>query len=232
MYYFELDETSSLEMDLHVSKRPSFPFPTKNINEYDVPGRDGKLYEDLQTYDDIVINVDVNYICDPTLWHYKFRNAKEWLIKKGIRKLTFSDNSEFYFIVKKIDISENERRVRESGEFTISFTCEAYSYMIAGNQEYDAEDVLYNDCKQTCPKYIIKGEGVCHLVINSHDCLCNVGQNLIIDTYLEICYRENGELQNTSINADYKDLRLIHGQNQISITEGFSLKVIPNWRCL
>lgn len=209
MYYFNLDKISSLDMDLHVSMRPAFPFPSKKTNEYEVPGRDGKLYEDLDTYEDIIIDVSMNYICDPSLWHMKFREAKKWLMKKGIRELAFSDNADFYFNVKKITVGNNERQVRESGEFTISFTCDPYSYLYLGKNEMDIESVKYNAYEKAYPIYIIKGEGVCHLTVNGHDCICNIGQNMIIDTYMKICYRENGELQNSSINGDYEDLKLV-----------------------
>ena len=56
-----------------------------------------------------------------------------------------------------------------------------------------------------------------------------VGQNLTIDTEKMLAYREDGELQNTGVTGDYGDLYLLHGENEISISEGFSLSVIPNW---
>ena len=45
-------------------------------------------------------------------------------------------------------------------------------------------------------------------------------------------YREDGTLQNSAINADYDALMLVEGKNSITITEGFELKIIPNWRYL
>lgn len=37
---------------------------------------------------------------------------------------------------------------------------------------------------------------------------------------------------NTSVTGDYDNLILIEGRNKIEITDGFELKVIPNWRRL
>ena len=58
----------------------------------------------------------------------------------------------------------------------------------------------------------------------------NVGQNITIDTERMIAYRTDGAMQNTAVSGDYEDLYLLEGANQIVITSGFGLKVIPNWR--
>ena len=60
----------------------------------------------------------------------------------------------------------------------------------------------------------------------------NVGQNLTIDTDLMIAYRQDGTMQNTAVTGDYENLYLLPGDNVISITDGFDLKIIPNWRTL
>lgn len=233
MYYFILDDVESHKMNLKVTKRPNFPAPQKRYQKYNIPGRNGTLYEDLETYEDINIEIKMNYISDPQSWHYKWREVKKWIFKKGLRKLVLSDNQDYYYLVKKIELTDNERKVRKSGEFTIILTCEVYSYLIEGSWSYPIyTNVVDNDYETTTPKYIIKGEGMCHLVVNGTDCICNVGQNLVIDTYLELSYREDGTLQNTSINADYRDLYLVEGENTITITDGFDLEIVPNWRCL
>lgn len=70
------------------------------------------------------------------------------------------------------------------------------------------------------------------LSVNGEKMVANVGQNLTIDTGRKLAYREDGTLSNTSVAGDYDDLILIEGRNKIKITDGFELKVIPNWRCL
>lgn len=82
------------------------------------------------------------------------------------------------------------------------------------------------------PVYKITGEGNCTLTINGHPVTANVAQNLTIDTDKMVAYREDGTLQNTSVTGDYEDMYLWPGQNAITLTEGFTLTVIPNWRRL
>ena len=59
-----------------------------------------------------------------------------------------------------------------------------------------------------------------------------IRKNLTIDTGRKLAYREDGTLSNTSVTGDYDNLILIEGRNKIEITDGFELKVIPNWRRL
>lgn len=231
MYYFMLDEESSVRHNFVVTKRPDIPSVKYNYNEYDIPGRDGKLYENLGTVDDIVIDIECNYISNPNLWHSRWREIKKWLLKKH-DFLSLSDDNEYCYRIKKIELGTNEREVIVSGSFTITFTLEGYMYLKSGQIEYLYSTVLFNAFEKTMPKYIITGEGNCTLTVNGTECTCNVGQNLIIDTYLRLSYRKDGTLQNTSINADYEDLMLLEGDNDISITNDFDLKIVPNWRCL
>ena len=230
MFYFMLDNESSVRHDFVITKRPNIPSPLRNYREYDIPGRDGKLYEDLGTIDDIVIEVECNYISNPNLWATRWRSIKKWILDKHIF-LSFSDDTEYCYRVKKIELGTSEREIIISGSFTITFTLEGYMYLREGQIEYDYSTVLFNAYEKCYPKYIIEGEGVCTLNVNGINCKCNVGQNLIIDTYLKLAYRKDGTLQNTSINADYDYLIMINGNNDISITDGFKLTIVPNWRC-
>ena len=47
-----------------------------------------------------------------------------------------------------------------------------------------------------------------------------------------IVYRTDGTLMNTSVSGDYEDLWLREGENTVTITNGFTLTVIPRWRYL
>ena len=118
-----------------------------------------------------------------------------------------------------------------AAEFTVNFICEGCQYSIEGQKEITASN-LYNDGYITHPIYKVEGEGECTLTVNGKAVKANVGQNLTIDTDRMIAYRTDGTMQNTSLTGDYEDLYLIEGENKVSITSGFVLKIIPNWRYL
>ena len=92
--------------------------------------------------------------------------------------------------------------------------------------------MLYNPYYEAHPMYKITGEGVCTLSVNGQEMRANIGQNLTIDTERMIAYRTDGIMNNTAVSGDYQDLYLREGSNQIEITAGFDLKVIPNWRSI
>jgi putative phage tail component, N-terminal domain len=235
MYYFTIDDINCESKGIVVTRRPKMPAPVRNYKEYDIPGRNGKLYKDLETYDDMIVSIECNYITHPDNWHQRWRDIKRWLFENNgkMRKLGLSDNPDFYFIIKKIELSDNERTVIESGEFEISLTLEAYQYLTVGGVPYDYKNVLYNPYNNTEPIYILKGEGMATLNINGHVCTANVGQSLIIDTVRRLSYKEDGTPQNTAIKGDYDLLGLVHGKNEITLEgEDISLKIIPNWRCV
>ena len=71
---------------------------------------------------------------------------------------------------------------------------------------------------------------MCTLTENEKSMTANIGQNITINTDVMLAYREDGTLQNTSVTGDYENLYLAEGDNTISVTDGFKLTVIPNWR--
>ena len=224
-----LDQTAR-EHGLHIKKRPDIPVAEREYSEYQIPGRDGKLYEDLKTVEDIEINIDFNFMSTEKDWSGVFRAAKRWLLgAKG--KLILGDDQDFFYRVKKVSFSDGERTSLRIGNFTVTFICEGYAYLQDGTREYEIGNVQYNPYETCKPIYFIRGEGVCTLTINRKAMTANVGKNLTINTDLMLAYREDGSLMNTAVSGDYEDLYLYPGENEISITDGFELKVIPNWRC-
>ena len=113
------------------------------------------------------------------------------------------------------------------------FTVWPGTYLTDGMQEQTISgsriDNQFDFCK---PIYKISGEGVCTLSVNGKSMTANIGQNLTIDTELMLAYRTDGTLMTTSVNGDYEDLWLSEGENTVTITNGFTLTVIPRWRIL
>lgn len=233
MYYIKLDGKSSRDLGLSITKRPSFSAPKRRYEKFDIPGRDGELYIDQEKYDDLTTEISFNYIVDhDDMWHEKWRKCKIWLLKGGIRKLELSDDKHFYRKVKYIELSTNERSVRNAGEFSANIVTDPYSYVISGSYMYPYMQVRVNDYEVCKPIYYITGEGMCVLTVNGKSMNINVGQNIYIDTELQLAYRNDGVLRNTSVSGIYEDLYLLPGKNDIRITSGFELQIQPNWRCI
>jgi predicted phage tail component-like protein len=226
------NNSNSKEFDLIVAKRPSIPSPIMKYNEYEVRGKNGKLYEELG-YDDIVIQVEFTFVeLNQNKWNDQFRKCKKWIRDIKDSKLKFSDDLAYFFNVKKVNITTTSREVVFVGKFTVEFTCEPFMYKSNGQNEIPINASMYNDYELTQPIYRITGEGLLTMVVNGVTIKVNVGQNLTIDTKKGLCYRSDGTINNIALTGNYKDLYLKEGNNTFSWSNGFTIKIVPNWRCL
>lgn len=230
MFSVEYNEKSCLEFGILPVTRPSIPAPEENIEEITIPGRDGALIESEGSHKPITIPVEFNFFTDPEKVNEKYRAAKKWLSGSGYLK--FSDDGSAFYKVLYVKITDVERTSKRIQNFTAEFTCDPYTYMDSGKYEITDFENIYNPYSVSHPEYLITGEGNCTLTVNGKTMEANVGQNLTINTDLMLAYRTDGEMQNTQVTGNYEDLYLAEGENQISISAGFEMTVIPNWRCL
>lgn len=232
MFYFLLDGEPSFNHNIVVSYRPDIPAPEPRYLEYEVAGVDGSYFEFEETFENIDIEIEMNYISNPNNWHQAWREVKAFILKGCIRELQFSDDLSFYYICKKIVLGTNEREFRHTASFTATFTLAPYEYLVSGKERYPYSMCLMNQYEICHPTYFITGEGMCTLSVNGNEMTANVGQNLTINTDKKLAYRTDGTMQNTQISGNFEDLYMQRGKNEISITDGFNLEIQPNWRCL
>lgn len=232
MYEIIRNGKKNTQVGVMVSKRPSIPSTEYVAEEIEIPGRDGKLYRELGNVSDITISIPFVFISDPYRWQDRFREAKKWLLGKEDNKLILGDDPGYFYKVKHTSVGESERKVMESGEFTVDFICDGYLYVIEGAEEHEVSDILYNPYALCHPIYVITGEGMCTLNVNGNAMTANIGQNLTVNTDLMLAYRTDGTFQNAAVTGDYESLYLQEGGNTVELSAGFGLKVIPNWRCL
>lgn len=231
-YDIEYAGDRASDHNIKIVKRPGIPAPVADYKEVSIPGRDGNIYIDEGTVEDIVIQVEMNYMCKHNEWFENWRVAKEWLMQKGMNRLMFGDDPEYFYYVKKVELSDADRVCREIGRFSAEFHCNGYQYLLSGQKEYSLSEVADNPYNVAHPVYLVTGEGNCTLTVNGKTFVANVGQNVTIDTDRMIAYRLDGTLVNTAVTGDYADLYLKPGKNTLSVTSGFNVKVIPRWRRL
>lgn len=227
MFSFSLDGIRPEHLGILVVTRPNIPAPKRNVEFVTIPGRNGSLKRDYETYEDVTIPIDLNFMTTPDQWNDTFRAAKRWLIRGGEMKLVFSDDTDFFRIVKKISIDQGERATRRLGKFTAEFTCDPFCYEVGSDIFQSLPAAFYNDLNRSQPIYKITGEGVCTLTVNGNEMTANVGQGIIIDTRRRISYKADGTRQDAQVSGDYSGLYIVEGDNSISITNGFDLKVAP-----
>lgn len=243
-FYFEdQDGRRSTEYGILLEAYPTIKTGQPQKDSVMIPGR-GTLYLDTGTYSDTVITLQIGMMdrnlksLDISIPDYAvnenisglYFDVLEYL--SAMKEISFCDKPDYYYIVKNVELSATAQDSDVSMDFTVTLTCEPGAYLVLGKREHEVPEVLQNRYNVAHPVYKITGEGNCTLTINRNIVTANVAQNLTIDTDRMVAYREDGTLQNTAVTGDYEDMYLLPGQNAITLTEGFTLKVIPNWRRL
>lgn len=224
------NDKSSLDLGIEIIKRPEIPSPQPIYNSYDIPGKNGKEYE-LEGYEDIEIEVDFNFIDRETMYE-RFLECKRWINTIKDNKLIFSDNPGVFYKVNYATITSNERVFKVIGKFTITFNCEPFAYEFEGQNEIEIinEAMIFNHGDfESKPIIKIIGEGLVTINLNDEIIKVNLGGDIIIDSYLELSYKEDKSPQNSNIQGRYPILKL--GENNISYSGGRvdNFIVIPNW---
>lgn len=236
MFSIEFNGKTNLELGVMVTTRPAIPPPQPRGEYVQIAGRDGALlvndvlYGTNDTsYENIQIDVEMNYVRQSHKVGETFRAVKSWL--RGGGTLVMSDDKEVFYKVKACSVTDSARHTKYGVDLVASFICDPYTYMGSGTQPMQLGNV-YNPYDTSHPLYKITGNGTCTLTVNGNVVTANVGQNLTIDTDLFLAYRTDGTMQNSVINGDLNDLWLINGSNTMSVTSGFTVSIIPNWRVL
>lgn len=225
-----LDNVSCVREKLYPVRRPDIVTPKRNYKEYDIPGRDGKYFEDLGTYDDITFNINFNFKERREYLNKTFRDYKR-MIRKS-KTLMMMDDSEIFYKIKKVEFGDISREsTKEINAFVATFTCDPYGYLFIGQDRYSCGMVQTNPYAVSHPVYIISGEGQCVLSVNGNKMTVNTSGTIYIDTDRCVAYRENGDLQNVKVSGDFESLYLMEGSNSITVSGNFKCEVIPNWRC-
>lgn len=231
-YYFT-DQNDVKSSDLHIffETFPQIKMGQEALEKKTIPGR-GNVWLRTGTFSDTEISMvlDVNVTGKSDGLMDAYTNVRRRL--KACSEISFCDESDYFYKVKNTEIDKLNKYAETAGDFSVKMLCEAGIFRKDGKREYEAADVTVNPYDDSHPVYIINGEGLCTLNVNGKTMTANVGQNICIDTDKMIAYRTDGDIQNTAVSGKYSDLYLIHGTNTITITQGFTLKVIPNWRCM
>lgn len=233
MYSFSLDGEDCIKYGLVVEDRQDEESPEPDYHSYGtIPGMDGELDTFEGTFRTLTTSIVCNFVeRDDTLWHERFRKIKRWLLKGGERILIYSDDPSFFRKVTKITLGTTEREFKETGHLTITFKQMPYEYLLDGRHARPMKGNVYNIYSRSLPIYVISGSGTAYLTVNGNTVEVSVNGIVYVDTDLQLCYLWPSRL-GASYKGDISKLFLQEDMNTISITEGFDLKVIPNWRCI
>lgn len=229
---FEYHESTALTEGLYISDDISIPTAEERYTEYTIPGRDGSLIYKEGSYPDIKIKIPLCFLEKPEDVSRRYSEIKRWLLMGAGNTLKLSNQSDAHYIVRRIEIDDNERSYLIKGDFSVTFIVYPYQYLDDGETQIALTDELYNSFFTAHPIYTISGSGTCTLTVNGNTMTAKITDTITIDTDRMIAYDSNGNNMNTAVSGDYTDLYLHPGNNTLAVTSGFTAQVQPNWRFL
>lgn len=233
MYDFYTDTVRASDYYIWFRSYPVITRGKQKVTSVEIPGRFGTLTEREETWSDTTVTMAI----DLTVPLFERHSVDEIYIQFRNRvlkstELYLEELHSRFFRVKNVEESSYSKESDITISLNLTFTCDPAEYVGAGKYAHDVEDILWNPYSICCPVYQIFGSGTCTLAVNGKSMVANVSKNLTIDTDLMLSYQEDGTLKNTEVTGNYRDLYLQEGENEVSVTSGFEMKVKPNWRRL
>lgn len=216
----------------YVVKRPDIPTAEENVTFIDIPGRNGSLTKRNHTFKDVSFKVDLNFLADcGGEFREVSRDIKAWLLHGTPRELSFTDDANAFLKVKSVSIGDVARIYKRKGTLSPTFTVEAFEYFRTGQMPVTDWTTIRNQWYTSEPLYIITGNGTATLNVNGETMTVEVVDGVILDVGRMIAYRaSSSEIVNSDVTGNYDALKLQNGINVITLTSGFTMSVIPNWR--
>lgn len=229
---FENEDGTTFNYGIRFLEFPEFQYGQEIIEDIQVGGRKETLKERTRRYTDTIIKNSLEFCCvDVFEYEKKMRAIRQWLL--STRRLVYTDMEDSYFIVKKTEIDEESRKYGVFGNISVIFTCSPSLFMCEGDYEIELSGShnLFNPYSESQPIYKIAGNGTCVITTNGKSLQVNVNRGITLDTELMIAYTDDS-LKNTAVTGKYTDLNLNPGDNTVTVSAGFDVRVIPRWRLL
>ena len=234
-HYFIFKGIKSYDMDIVVTRMPTITKPPKRVSDITIPGRDGVLHFDDDSYENYTKDIEFAIVNRGRRVSYETINR--WL--DGYGELMFShEKGRVYrgIIKNKIDITNV---VKQFSKFLVQW--DVYPLKFSATPENDRLILYTNDYKFTgngaveaLPIIRIYGSGDVGLIINGvvHG-LTNVEDHVIINSEISEVYKGSDNRNNHYNADDFPRLRPSGNENTVSWTGDVNKVIIdPNWRWL
>lgn len=221
---------SGSDIGVYAVKRPSIPSPQRRVEKVVVPGRDGSLFIE-DGWDDVSFDVIFNWFDTDDELSSKTRLFNDWLSTSG-GQLMFTDDTDYFRIVKRIEMRQAERIAPQIMKQTVRFTVDPWQYSSEGNNQITRPASLTNDSNWPAyPLIMLTSGGNWTIGINGNTISAHITDGIIIDTAKETA-TWGGQNLSALVTGDISKLILDPGDNSITWNSGCPLVITPRWRTL
>ena len=210
--------------------RPSIPSADKKYETIEVEGRDGALTKFIG-YQDLKFSLKFNILFQSDI-KQKLREIKGLL--SVAKTLAFDDSPNFFYKIKRCQISDTETIIKQSGVFSVEFIADPFEYESSSVLEYENPSNLIirnNTSYFSQPVLKIFGQGNIKLFVNDELVeVKNINEGITIDSEMQEAYYNNDNLNHQMLGS-FPVFEI--GENKIR-TEGNidKIEILPQWRWL
>lgn len=231
--YLYFNGHSSDEYFCHIEHKPDIPVPEAKYEEYEVPGRNGKLHADLGFYDNVTVTYQLYFHGrNPTA--EDARTIKKWLAgTPGTHQLSDGyDPAFFYLAIAKPGSISN--LFDKYGRLSVEFDCDPRHFSVVGYQamQMQSGQTLLNPLDHVALPWLeITGNGSeGRVTVNGVDFAVGTVANktLYCDCENWDAYLTGGTNANARVGGTWPSLQ--PGENTISWSGGVTgVKLTPRW---
>lgn len=215
MEKFIFKNISSKDMNVYIKNKLSdVPRAQKNVNKINIPGRNGCLFEDTETYKEIDYSIECN-----TNKNANVNKIKEWL--EGSGELILDTNKDVFrkaTIISQLDIAT---MIRYFKSFQVNFILQPFAYsrelfVKEYSNVIDTNLIITDATANMYPLLEIYGNEEVNITINKESIVINPDEYITLDCEMQEAYKDT-ENANSRIFGDLSKIFLKPGLNEIYI---------------
>ena len=211
--------------------RPSIASADKKYETIEVEGRDGALTKFIG-YQDLKFSLNFNILFQDDI-KQKLREIKGLL--SVAKTLSFDDAPNFFYKIKRCQISDVETIIKSHGSFSVEFHAEPFEFESSSVLEYEnPSNLLIRNNTTYFSQPIIKIFGQDNIKLFVNDDLIEIKQineGIVIDSEMQEAYYNNDNMNHQMLGS-FPTFEI--GENVIKL-EGNNIdkiEILPNWRWL
>lgn len=226
--YFTYNNQASKDYGLLVTALKVFGAPSRNVDKYSVPGRNGDILVDLGSYSNYVVQYQVAIIDN---FKVNARDIANWLLSGvGYSRLEDTYNPESYRLASLYsEVEYITTALNREGQATIEFDCKPQRFLLTGetSTSITGNDTITNPT-QMASKPLLRAYGTGTLSINGQDIVIRTVDSYVdIDCEAQQCYK--GAVNcNNDVEVD-EFPTFIPGVNVIELDGITRVDITPRW---
>lgn len=222
---------------LHISGDKTFGAPERDVEEVEVPGRDGTLTYDKGRFKNYTLEYDAGIVSDSvTDFDAKIAKLRAYLCSNyGYKRLEDTYHPDEYRMAKFVGGLDPEVTQLMGGSFTLTFDCKPQRFLKSGEDTYglSTSGSFYNFTDYAA-KPLIRIYGSGEVEVGNYKVTISNKPDTIdfidVDSDLQDCFNDSLNCNEYVALESEEFPKLVTGNNNVTLGDGITKIVItPRW---